>query len=243
MSSSISIALIGYGRMGKEIESIALSRGHKISAKIAPAVTGEDFNSSSLSDTDVAIEFTTPEAAFNNYIECFKRNIPVVSGTTGWLDKIDEIKSWCSKKGQTFFYAPNFSIGVNILFELNQHLSKIMNTQTAYDVNITEIHHTKKLDAPSGTAIALAKDIAGNMERKTKWELNKQSDKESIKIDAIRENNVPGTHTIKYDSEADEIILHHRAKSRKGFALGAVMAAELTVKNKGFLTMKDLLKF
>ncbi len=243
MTSRISIALIGYGRMGKEIEKIALSRGHEIVARIDPAVTGEGFNSPSLSKAEVAIEFTTPEAAVSNYMECFKLNIPVVSGTTGWLDRLNEIKQLCERKEQTLFYASNFSIGVNILFELNNHLAGIMNTQPEYEANITEIHHTKKLDAPSGTAISLANDIINKIERKNKWELSKQSHKGTVGIEAIREGDVPGTHNIKYESELDNITISHKAKSRRGFALGAVTAAEFAVRNKGFLTMKDLLKF
>jgi len=243
MANSIAIALIGYGRMGKEIEKMAISRGHEIVARIDPDVTGEDFNSPSLSKADVAIVFTTPKAAVSNFLDCFKLNLPVVTGTTGWLDEIDKIKEWCNNKGQTLFYASNFSIGVNILFELNKRLAELMNTQPNYDLDITEIHHTKKLDAPSGTAIELAKEVINNLDRKEKWELDKQPDKETIKVNAKREGNVPGTHTVKYESNADEISIHHKAKSREGFALGAVMAAEFTINNKGFLTMKDLLKF
>ncbi len=243
MTNRISIALIGYGRMGKEIEKIALSRGHEIVARIDPAVTGEGFNSPSLSKAEVAIEFTIPEAAVNNYMECFKLNIPVVSGTTGWLDRLNEIKQLCNRKEQTFFYASNFSIGVNILFELNNRLAGVMNQQQGYEVNITEIHHTKKLDAPSGTAISLANDIIKNIERKNKWELSKQPNKDIVGIEAIREGDVPGTHIVKYESELDDVTISHKAKSRRGFALGAVTAAEFAVRNKGFLTMKDLLKF
>ncbi len=243
MKSQLSIAIIGYGRMGKEIEKIATSRGHNIVAKIDPEITGEDFNSPSLKNADVAIEFTTPENAFNNFIECFKLGLPVVSGSTGWTDKLDEIKKICKNDNKTFFYASNFSIGVNILFELNNRLAQIMNNQPDYDVSISEIHHTKKLDAPSGTAISLANDIIDNIDRKTNWVLDKNNDRKILKIEAIRENDIPGIHSIKYESEIDEIKIYHSAKSRKGFALGAVMAAEYSVKNKGFLSMKDLLNF
>ncbi len=243
MTNKLSIAIIGYGRMGKEIEKIAVSRGHEIVARIDPAVTGEDFSSPNLSKADVAIEFTIPEVAVENYMECFKLNLPIVSGTTGWLDRLDEVKKLCSEKEQTLFYASNFSIGVNILFELNKYLAGIMNTQPDYEIRISETHHTKKLDAPSGTAIFLANDIIKTINRKKKWDLCKQPGKDTIGIEAIRENEVPGTHNVKYESELDEITINHKAKSRRGFAMGAVTAAEFAVKNKGFLTMRDLLKF
>lgn len=236
------IALIGYGKMGKEIEKIALSRGHEIVAIIDP-FNGEDFSSPNLLKAEVAIEFTVPQSAYSNYLECFNRNLPVVSGTTGWLSHLNEIKEWCTNKGQTFFYASNFSIGVNLFFELNRHLANLMNAQPQYDVSMTEVHHTQKLDAPSGTAITLAEEMIGILDRKNKWELNDATSPESIEIKAIREGAVPGIHTIKYDSPVDEIVIHHSAKSRQGFALGAVLAAEFAGKNKGFLTMKDLLKF
>jgi 4-hydroxy-tetrahydrodipicolinate reductase len=236
------IALIGYGKMGKEIEKIAISRGHEVVSRIDP-VSGEDFTSPALRTADVVIEFTVPAAALNNYRECFKLNLPVVSGTTGWLNQINEIREWCEKKGQTFFYASNFSIGVNVFFALNRHLAQLMNPHPGYNVSMTEVHHTQKLDAPSGTAITLAEDIIDGLDRKSKWELDKQSDASSIEIKALREGAVPGIHTIKYESDVDEIIIHHSAKSRQGFALGAVVAAEFAAKNKGFLTMKDMLKF
>ncbi len=243
MTAQLSIAIIGYGRMGREIEKTAIDRGHVVVARIDPAVTGEDFSSPAFSKADVAIEFTIPEAAVNNYMECFKLNIPVVSGTTGWLNRLDDIKKVCINKGQTLFYASNFNIGVNILFELNTRLAKIMDTQPLYDMHISETHHAKKLDAPSGTAIVLANDIINNIRRKKKWELNMKPGKETIGIEALRKNDVPGIHNIKYVSEFDEISINHRAKSRRGFAMGAVTAAEFAVNNKGFLTMKDLLKF
>ncbi|ASB50882.1 4-hydroxy-tetrahydrodipicolinate reductase [Alkalitalea saponilacus] len=236
------IALIGYGKMGKTIEKIAESRGHEVVARIDP-FSGEDFSAPGLPTADVAIEFTMPDAAYNNYMECFKHNVPVVSGTTGWLDKLPAIKEKCKNEGQTFFYASNFSVGVNIFFELNRHLAKLMNTQDSYNVEMTEVHHTQKLDAPSGTAISLAEDIIENIDRKKKWELDQQTSNDAIKIKAEREGDVPGIHTIKYESEVDEIIIHHSAKTRQGFALGAVLAAEFAAKNKGFLTMKDMLKF
>ncbi|MGQ1891251.1 4-hydroxy-tetrahydrodipicolinate reductase [Thermophagus sp. OGC60D27] len=237
------IALIGYGKMGKEIERIAQSRGHNIVARIDPMATGENFDDGGFETADVAIEFTTPKVAYSNYQKCFKYGKPVVSGTTGWLDKLPEIKKACEEKGQTFFYASNFSIGVNILFELNRHLAKIMNNRPEYEVEMTEVHHTQKLDAPSGTAITLAEDIIENMERKNEWKLNATEKATQLKINALREGDVPGIHTIKYESDVDELTIHHSAKSRKGFALGAVLAAEFAAKNKGFLGMKDMLKF
>lgn len=237
----MNIALIGYGKMGKTIERIAVTRGHKIVARVDP-FNGEDFSAPGLATADIAIEFSRPETAFNNYLECFKLNLPVVSGTTGWLDKLGEVKAMC-EKGQTFFYASNFSIGVNILFAINEQLAKIMNKYPQYEVDITEVHHTHKLDAPSGTAITLAEGIFENLSRKTKWELDKQSSADAIAIKAIREGEVPGIHTVKYKSEVDEITIHHSAKSRDGLALGAIIAAEFTQNKKGFLSMKDLLKF
>jgi len=237
------IALIGYGKMGKEIEKIAQSRGHEIVARIDPIATGESFEDGGFKTADVAIEFTTPKVAFSNYRKCFEYNKPVVSGTTGWLDKLPEIKKACSEEGQTFFYASNFSVGVNILFELNRYLSKIMNDRDEYDVEMTEVHHTQKLDAPSGTAISLAEDIIENIDRKKQWKLDKAEKDSDLVIKAVREGEVPGIHTVRYESDVDEITIHHSAKSRKGFALGAVLAAEFAAKNKGFLGMKDMLKF
>ncbi len=236
------IALIGYGKMGKEIEKIAISRGHEIVSRIDPVATGEKFEDGGFETADVAIEFTIPKVAFSNYQNCFKYNKPVVSGTTGWLEKLPEIKNACKEKGQTFFYASNFSVGVNILFELNRHLAKIMNTLDEYNVEMTEVHHTQKLDAPSGTAITLAEDLLENIDRKKEWKLEKAEDKSDLVIKAIREGDVPGIHTVKYESDVDEISIHHSAKSRKGFALGAVLAAEFASQNKGFLTMKEMLK-
>ncbi|MFW6043624.1 MAG: 4-hydroxy-tetrahydrodipicolinate reductase [Marinilabiliaceae bacterium] len=237
------IALIGYGKMGKEIEKIALSRGHEIVARIDPIATGEDFEDGGFEKADVAIEFTIPKVAFSNYQKCFDYNKPVVSGTTGWLDKLPEIKKACNEKGQTFFYASNFSVGVNILFELNRHLAGIMDTRDEYDVEITEVHHTQKLDTPSGTAISLAEDLIENLRRKNEWKLDHAEKDNELVIKPKREGDVPGIHTVRYESDVDEISIHHSAKSRKGFALGAVLAAEFAAKNQGFLTMKDLLKF
>ncbi|NPA37019.1 MAG: 4-hydroxy-tetrahydrodipicolinate reductase [Chlorobi bacterium] len=236
------IALIGYGKMGKEIEKVAIERGHEIVSRI-DLHTNDSFSDENFKNADVAIEFTMPESAYNNYLKCFENNIPVVSGTTGWLDKLDSIKQKCDKEGQTFFYASNFSVGVNIFFEINRQLARIMNKIGDYDVSMEEVHHTQKLDSPSGTAITLAEDIIENIDRKTKWINQPAKSPEELSIISKREGTVPGIHTVKYDSEVDEIIIHHSAKSRKGFALGAVLAAEFAKNNKGFLGMQDLLKF
>lgn len=227
--------------MGKEIEQIAKDRGHHISV-IIDMDNPEDFESEAFKKSDVAIEFTIPDVAYENYEKCFKYNVPVVSGTTGWLDKIDDIKKYC-REGQTFFYASNFSLGVNIFFAVNTYLAKIMNGFPQYDVSMTEVHHTQKLDAPSGTAISLAEDIMDWVDRKKEWVNDPSEKKSDLYIESIREGQVPGIHTIKYDSEVDEIVIHHSAKNRKGFALGAVIAAEFVKGNKGYLGMKDMLKF
>ncbi|CAK7045785.1 MAG: 4-hydroxy-tetrahydrodipicolinate reductase [Parabacteroides sp.] len=236
------IALIGYGKMGKTIEQIAVSRGHEI-VSIVDINNPEEIHSDNFKSADVAIEFTIPASAFNNYMNCFAAGVPVVSGTTGWLDRIGEIKEKCEKEGKTFFYASNFSIGVNIFFALNKYLAKIMNNFPAYDVKMTETHHIHKLDAPSGTAITLAEGIIENMDRKDRWTLETAEQPTDLPIHAIREGEVPGIHEITYESDVDYITIKHDAKSRAGFALGAVVAAEFTAGKKGFLGMEDMLKF
>ena len=239
---SMKIALIGYGKMGKTIEQIALSRGHEI-VSIIDINNPEEIHSDNFKSADVAIEFTTPATAFNNYMQCFAAHVPVVSGTTGWLDRIGEIKTMCEKEDQTFFYASNFSIGVNIFFALNKHLAKIMNNFPAYDIRMTETHHIHKLDAPSGTAITLAEGILENVDRKNRWTLETAEQATDLPIHAIREGEVPGIHEITYESDVDTISIKHDAKSRAGFALGAVVAAEFTAGKKGFLGMNDMLQF
>lgn len=234
------IALIGYGKMGREIEQIALQRGHEIVCTIDLNETGK-FDSSEFKSAEVAIEFTSPESALQNYHRAFAANVPVVSGTTGWLEHLDEIKAACENDGQTFFYASNFSLGVNIFFALSNYLAKVMNQFPDYDVRIEETHHIHKLDAPSGTAITLAEGVLENLERKKAWSLNKANNKDELKIEAFREGEVPGIHTVIYESEADSIRITHDAKNRKGFALGAVLAAEFTKGKKGFLGMNDML--
>ena len=234
------IALIGYGKMGHEIEKIALQRGHEIVCTI-DINEPEKFDSLEFRSADVAIEFTSPESALQNYRRAFAADVPVVSGTTGWLEQLDEIKAACENDGQTFFYASNFSLGVNIFFALSNYLAKIMNQFPDYDVRMEETHHIHKLDAPSGTAITLAEGILENLKRKKTWSLNKADNEEELEITAFREGEVPGIHTVVYESEADSIRITHDAKSRKGFALGAVLAAEFTKGKKGFLGMKDML--
>ncbi|MFZ4455205.1 MAG: 4-hydroxy-tetrahydrodipicolinate reductase [Bacteroidales bacterium] len=236
------IALIGYGKMGKEIEQIAISRGHEI-VSIIDVNNPEDFSSEAFKSAGVAIEFTAPSVALTNYRKCFEVGMPVVAGTTGWLEHLSEIKEACAN-GNTFFYASNFSIGVNIFFAVNKHLAKIMNQFPDYDVRMKEIHHIHKLDAPSGTAITLAEGVIDNVDRKDKWALTDNSNSANeLAIEALREGEVPGYHSIIYDSAVDNITITHDAKSRKGFALGAVVAAEFTAGRKGFLTMDDMLKF
>ncbi len=228
------IALLGYGRMGKEIEKIALQRGHEIVIK-----TSSD-DSYDISTADVAIDFSIPTAAYNNITNCFDHNVPVISGTTGWLEKYDDALTYCKEKNGAFIYASNFSLGVNIFFELNNQLAKMMNALNDYNITMEEIHHTKKLDAPSGTAITLAEGIISNSS-KTSWELDTKSSSEVIPITAKRIPDVPGTHSIAYTSEVDTIEIKHTAHNRKGFALGAVVAAEWILNKKGVFTMKDVL--
>lgn len=228
------IALLGYGRMGKEIEKIALQRGHEIVIKS----TGE--NTYDINEADVAIDFSVPASAYSNISNCINNNIPVVSGTTGWLDKYNEIVDLCNEKGGAFIYASNFSLGVNVFFELNKQLAKMMSTLEQYNITIEEIHHTQKLDAPSGTAITLAEGIIENTNKKA-WELDEKTSEENIPITAIRTPDVPGTHTVTYSSEVDTIDIKHTAHNRQGFALGAVIAAEWLHNKTGVYTMRDVL--
>ncbi|MDO5523898.1 MAG: 4-hydroxy-tetrahydrodipicolinate reductase [Bacteroidia bacterium] len=235
------IALIGYGKMGKEIEKIARQRGHEIVCTI-DLNEDDKFTSPEFKSAGVAIEFTSPDSALQNYRRAFAANVPVVSGTTGWLEHLNEIKQACEHNGQTFFYASNFSLGVNIFFALNKHLAKIMNQFPDYDVRMEETHHVHKLDAPSGTAITLAEGILDSSDKKKSWALNNAQHENELEIKSFREGEVPGIHTVIYESEADSIRITHDAKSRKGFALGAVLAAEFTQDNKGFLGMEDMLR-
>ncbi len=228
------IALLGYGKMGKVIERIALERGHEIVLR----KSSQD-NFDGLKNADVAIDFSVPSSAVCNISECFATNIPVISGTTGWLEKYDEIVSLCSEKKGAFIYGSNFSLGVNIFFELNDYLAKMMANLNQYKVTMEEIHHTQKLDAPSGTAISLANGIIENSAYES-WTLDSPKENQ-IHIEAKRIENIPGTHSIFYDSEVDQIEIKHTAHNREGFALGAVIAAEWLIGKKGVFTMKDVL--
>lgn len=243
------IALIGYGKMGHIIEQVAIQRGHTIVSTLDVDNT-DGFESDAFRSADVAIEFTTPATAFDNYQKCFAAGVPVVSGTTGWTERLGEIKKQCKEENQTFFYASNFSIGVNIFFAVNKYLAKLMNNFPAYDVNMTEIHHIHKLDAPSGTGITLAEGILQAFNRKKQWRLAKEGEEpfdinkpEDLVIHALREGEVPGIHEVRYESDVDSITIKHDAKSRAGFAFGAVLAAEFTAGKKGFLGMEDLMNF
>ena len=228
------IALLGYGKMGKVIERIALERGHEIVLRKSSTATFEG-----LEKADVAIDFSVPDSAVCNISECFATNVPVVCGTTGWLEHYDEIITLCKEKNGAFIYGSNFSLGVNIFFELNAYLAKMMTNLKEYKVSMEEIHHTQKLDAPSGTAISLAEGIIANSEY-TNWTMGNPSEHQ-IHIEAKRIENIPGTHSIFYDSTVDQIEIKHTAHSREGFALGAVIASEWLVGKKGVFTMKDVL--
>lgn len=231
------IALLGYGKMGKKIEEIAQKRGHEIVARISDDIKNHDLKELK---PDVAIDFSIPKAAFKNITTCFKHRIPVVSGTTGWLDDYEKAKKICEENRTGFIYASNFSLGVNVFFELNKKLASMMKGLDEYSVEIEEIHHTQKLDAPSGTAISLAQQIIENNPNKNGWQLD-EADADEIPVFAKRIEDVPGTHTIKYDSAVDTIEIKHTAKSREGFALGAVVAAEYLKDKEGVFTMKDVL--
>ena len=249
------IALIGYGKMGKMIEQIAISRGHEI-VSIIDIDNQQDFESEAFASADVAIEFTTPTAAYHNYLKAFAKNVKVVSGSTGWMQEHgDDIRRMCTEEGKTLFWASNFSIGVAIFSAVNRYLAQIMNGFPQYDVEMEETHHIHKLDAPSGTAITLAETLIDNLDRKTKWVKGtllapdgtlsgtSQCAPDEMPIHSIRRDEVPGIHSIRYDSEADAITITHDAHSRKGFALGAVLAAEYTANHSGLLTTDDLFKF
>jgi 4-hydroxy-tetrahydrodipicolinate reductase len=236
------VAILGYGKMGKTIEPILIARGHKVVLKVN-ADNLEELTLENLLQCDVAIEFTQPESAIDNYRLCFEAGLPVVSGTTGWLEHLDMIKEEMRAANGALFYAPNYSIGVNIFFKVNEFLAKLMNTQTNYDVEIEEIHHTQKIDSPSGTGIKTAEIILQELDQKTKWAENVKSSENELLIKVKREDNVPGTHIVEYISDVDKITLGHTAFSRQGFALGAVLAAEFLLGKKGFYQMNDLLNF
>ena len=229
------IALLGYGRMGKAIELIAVERGHYVVAKI-----DQDETYGNLSDADVAINFSIPEAAAENIKIALKINIPVVCGTTGWLDQLKEVEDFCKAKESAFIYASNFSVGVNLFFKLNEVLAKLMSSHKRYQITMKEIHHIHKLDAPSGTAITLAEGIVDQSDY-TQWTLDKATKENMLPIEVERTGEVPGNHAIKYESSVDSITIEHEAHSRNGFALGAVIAAEWIQNKKGVFSMNDVL--
>lgn len=234
------IALLGYGKMGRIIDQIASQRGHDVVLKAGR----EGFKDEDLQRADLAIDFSLPSVAFSNITRCLENNVPVVSGTTGWLDRMAEVEQLCKEKNGSFIYGSNFSLGVNLFFALNEHLAKLMNGHTTYSAHMTEIHHTQKLDAPSGTAISLAEGMLKNLENYNGWKLVESEetlDENILPIEAERIDPTPGTHIITYDSEVDAIEIKHTAHSRNGFALGAVIAAEYLIKNPGIRTMKDVL--
>lgn len=249
------IALIGYGKMGKEIERIALDRGHEI-VSIIDIENREDINSAAFATADVAIEFTAPAVAYDNCVQAMKAGVKVVSGSTGWMHKHEEdMRRLCEDEGKTLFWSSNFSLGVAIFSAVNRYLAKIMNRFASYSVEMEETHHIHKLDAPSGTAITLGEGIIENLDRKNAWVLGdvtnpdgsitagRQAKEGELVINAVRRDEVPGIHTITYESEADSITITHDAKNRSGFALGAVLAAEYVNEHNGFLGMKDLFNF
>ena len=249
------IALIGYGKMGRMIEKIALERGHDVVCRI-DIDNQEDFDSEAFKTADVAIEFTAPHTAYNNYLKAFKHNVKVVSGSTGWIPEHgEEVKKMCLEQGQTLFWSSNFSLGVTIFRAVNRYLAKIMNQFDNYSATLEEVHHIHKLDHPSGTGITLGDELVDEVDRLSGWEFGMLTNPDGstegttdvpadkLRIDSIRRDEVPGIHSITWNSEADQITITHDAHSRLGFAFGAVLAAEYTAKHNGLLTMSDLFKF
>lgn len=236
------IALIGYGKMGKTIERLALAKGHDI-VLIIDKDNPQDFIKNNLQKADVAIEFSQPESAFENIKKCLEAGVPIVVGTTGWLEHLEEAKQICAQSGSAMVQATNYSIGVNLFFALNRYLAKLVNGQPQYDIQMQETHHTQKLDAPSGTAITLANDILNVIERKTKWVNHDTDYNDELAIISKRIDPAPGTHEVTYTSDIDTIKISHEAHSREGFALGALTAAEWVVGKQGFFTMQEVLGF
>ena len=239
----MNIALFGYGKMGKEIEKIALERGHSISVRLDKDMDKAEID---FSNTDVVIEFTSPDSAKENIEFCLTNNLPVIIGTTGWYEDLSELSEVCQRENSSMLHATNFSLGVNIFFAVNSYLAKIMNGFKDYSVGVTEIHHTQKLDAPSGTGISIAEQIIEESETLKEWENVKKSqisNETTLSIESLRLPDVPGTHDVKYDSDIDCIEIKHTAHNRKGFALGAVLASEWIIGKKGIFTMKDVLNF
>ncbi|WP_317899769.1 4-hydroxy-tetrahydrodipicolinate reductase [Aurantibacillus circumpalustris] len=235
----MNIALIGYGKMGKEIEAIAIKRGHSVVLKIDKD-NSETITMANLKKADVAIEFSTPHTVLENIERCFDANLPIVVGTTGWYDYFDKIKKDCDQKQGSLFHATNFSLGVNLFFKVNTYLAALMDKYDDYEVSMEEIHHIHKLDKPSGTAITLANQAIDKIKRKKKWSIDSK-DSETLFINDLREGEVPGTHIMKYHSAIDDIEIMHKAHNRKGFALGAVIAAEFLNGKKGIYTMNDII--
>lgn len=238
------IAMIGYGKMGRTIERLATAQGHEMILKIN-ADNLEDFTKEKLQQADVAIEFSQPDVAYSNIMTCLEAGLPVVSGTTAWLEHYQDVADWCNNNNGAFFYASNFSIGVNIFFELNKHLAAIMNKHASYKIDMEEIHHTQKLDAPSGTAVTLAEGLLEKIDRVQDYQLKEDNNTISdncIPITAKRVGDTPGTHVIQYHSEIDELEIKHTAKGREGFASGAIMAAHWLIGKQGVFGMKDLLQ-
>ncbi len=235
------IGLLGYGKMGRAIEQIATEKGLDIAWRIGRS-NQSDLTPEWLKTADVVIEFTRPEAAFDNVMFCLKNGVPVVSGTTGWLEKLPQAKEFCQKNGGALLWASNFSVGVNLFFALNRYLARLMNRQEGYAPELTEIHHIHKLDAPSGTALTLAQDLIEAHDRMQGWSLSPApAGPEEVPVTAIREGEVPGTHIIRWAGPADEISIEHKAHSRAGFAVGAVLAAQWLAGKKGVFSMKDVL--
>lgn len=235
----MNIALFGYGKMGKEIEAIALKRNHTIVLKI-DRDNRSNISAQDLKKADVAIEFSTPDTVIENIYTCLDAQLPVVVGTTGWNEEMENVKKHVAEKNGTLFYASNFSLGVNLFFKVNTYLAELMNKYEDYEVSMEEIHHIHKLDKPSGTAISIAQQIIDKVGRKNKWSINEKTD-DTLFIKDIREGEVPGTHIVKYQSAVDDIEIMHKAHNRKGFALGAVIAAEFVHNKKGIYTMQDLI--
>ena len=233
------VAIIGYGKMGHEIEQVLLSRGHSV-ALIIDQDNAHDLCAEKLAEVDVAIEFTTPTTAYSNVRTCIECGTPVVSGTTGWHDKLEELQALCREKNSTMIWSSNYSLGVNITFRLNRYLAELMNRFEGYNVAIEEIYHTQKKDAPSGTAISLANDILERVERKQRWLNEPTEEADAIEITSLREGMVPGTHTVTYTSPDDEIVIKHTLFSRRALALGAVVAAEFVATKRGVFTIDDL---
>jgi len=233
------IAILGYGKMGKVIEAIAIQRGHSIALKVNRM--NLDFDLELLSDCDVAIEFSSPDSAIENINKCFDANVPVVVGTTGWYDKFNAVQERCISENKGLLYATNFSVGVNIFYEINKKLAALMDANSQYDVEVEETHHIQKLDTPSGTAISIAEGIIDNLDRKDSWKNDMIVSENELAIESIRTEDVPGTHIVKYESDIDVVEIKHEAKNRNGFAFGAVLAAEYINDKNGVFTMKDVL--